>query len=460
MLALRQLQDRLGPGTWVHSHNGWHMRVGSPALLDKNGMLEVYERHLAINVDKLALLNAPKQWTRTNGPKVATKMVWIHGKAVPDLTGSQAGNSPWIAFCNKTQQPYSIYTLLTTPLLTTRLKLNREELAKKLPEPSIEELEEMEVYCQRSLFKTQKGDLDWIPKPPGCLIPASQMPQDCPGRLWLEHRGFHDVEALERHVGLAWCPWARADYPVRQSKFGFPVTPAGRLIFQMHRSPGLMTQRGCRTLDPAQTECFNWQAALLVRRFPDYADVWNPETETWEVVGDLTTDEGKEAFDEWLKAARKYLFPRRSQSNQTLFGYAESVACDLKDRFGNRVCFLTEGVLDAARLGPPAVALGGKFLAHDKCVLLREKFGRLILVPDADDPGQQAIPQVWLNVKKYGAMPDGRKLLFSVAPPPKSLRTGLPYKDAAEIPAAEVAAFRQHYLDNYDPDYADQIHIP
>ena len=66
-----------------------------------------------------------------------------------------------------------------------------------------------------------------------------------------------------------------------------------------------------------------------------------------------------------------------------------------------RVCILAEGPLDAGRVGPPGIAMLGKFLSKDQAALLNARFDVVIFVADNDAAGQEAKAKVFSALHEH-----------------------------------------------------------
>jgi DNA primase len=93
-----------------------------------------------------------------------------------------------------------------------------------------------------------------------------------------------------------------------------------------------------------------------------------------------------------------------------------------------RWCFVCEGPLDAGRLGPPAVAVCGKFFSEEQAGLLADAFDVLIVVPDNDAAGSK--------LPEYVAHWIGATRRVVVVNPPAYC------KDSGEMTSTETQLFR------------------
>ena len=56
-----------------------------------------------------------------------------------------------------------------------------------------------------------------------------------------------------------------------------------------------------------------------------------------------------------------------------------------KDRF----CIIVEGPLDAAKIGPPGIALLGKSMSQNQAKYIQSEFSKVYVMPDNDRAGEQ-----------------------------------------------------------------------
>jgi hypothetical protein len=154
-----------------------------------------------------------------------------------------------------------------------------------------------------------------------------------------------------------------------------------------------------------------------------YQDVWvpvmyrdNPQCE-WVPL---------EGFEGWDPA--KWIMSHGARRNGCLMGYDSARAFNAARPGKKRFCLVCEGPLDAARLGPPDVAVCGKSCSQTQAELLVEAFDVIIVVPDRDSACEK-LPQYvtqWVG---------GSRPVFVISPPGHR-------KDAGEMTPDEARMFR------------------
>lgn len=268
--------------------------------------------------------------------------------------------------------------------------------------PNVEELLRMEPLEDRGFRKTDKdvvvgsmsrrlvpdGRGNMVPPGPGKVCPLSDLPSDHPGRWYVESRGY-DVHRLEDHLQACWC---YEELPQSQElsiyykhlPMGFKSTPQGRIIFFASVNGALV----------------NWQG-----RIPEYIEgnrrhYWHPYQERW-VLCEIKEDGVWNPVPE-IASSRldwdmpKYRTAKHGSRHETLFGFDAAVEWSL--RTGVRTCLLSEGPLDIARFGPPALAMVGSFLSPAQAALILNNFRKVVHLPDKGAAGDKSRTSVEVNL--------------------------------------------------------------
>lgn len=337
--------------------SGIHFYMASPECLEKDGRIELYKRHLAVNADKYI----------------------------------QKGKQR-CAMCMKTSHPYTIEELLEMPPLAER---GIKDAPKGTALVTVAETnpDDLEADSQGRL----------VPKVAGDLVPAYQLPADHPARQYLAYREF-DALRLYQQFRLSWCELERVDRFHRPLPLGFAATPQGRLVFHvdmMGKSHG-------------------WQARVLELPSEDDCTLfwWHPYDNEWFPVKQRNSPEEKwEPLPETVSLCKempKYLFGKGQARNQVLMGLDAAIAWNRGRQVP--VCILAEGAFDAGRAGPPGIATLGKFISPFQTEILVRHFKRIVYVADNDEAGTYAKEKLADRLKEHSQVE-----VHFVAPPAKDL---------------------------------------
>jgi hypothetical protein len=345
--------------------NGLHYYIACPeCLAGEKGESELWKMHLAMNVDK-----------------------YLRGH-----TGA--------AQCMRTGKIYRVDELTMWPALETRGFERGPAKIIDLPHISGEFHEE-----------DSKGRM--VPKGPGETIPLHRLPLDHHALQYLYSRQFSHA-ALEMQFAAEYCVKEREDIRYRRLLNGFRATPQGRIIFYIYH-------HGVRV---------GWQARILELEDEQYHYYWHPYRECWVAIESRETPEAPwtpmESWEEWDPA--KYVMAHGARRNSIIMGFDAARAWNAFNKPKKRFCFLSEGPLDAGRLGPPAVATCGKFLSEQQAALLMSAFDVIIIVPDNDAYGSRLYECAgqWIGVHRE----------FLVVKPPGNC------KDPGAMTDLEVKLFR------------------
>lgn len=174
---------------------------------------------------------------------------------------------------------------------------------------------------------------------PGVIVPLSSLDSSHPAIEYLSLRGFNMQEILSMPVETQL-------YYVKDSHFGGSSKTKGRIIFPV-RSCGLLV---------------GWQGRIIERKIDESTrQIWNGSS--W--VENKKRDSGKWSNDQDLP---KYLTCPGMQRGLTLYGIDSAKTYAKKT--GVSEVILTEGPLDALRVGQNAVATFGHITPTQKRIII------------------------------------------------------------------------------------------
>lgn len=102
---------------------------------------------------------------------------------------------------------------------------------------------------------------------------------------------------------------------------------------------------------------------------------------------DEVDDEGHIKFDPSKYKTAKH-------SGRELMGWDAAIARADKDEASIRWCCLTEGPLDAARIGPGGIALLGKSISQENAIKVASNFHLVLTAFDNDTAGKEATEKI------------------------------------------------------------------
>lgn len=375
---VNQLVERHGGGILFRSkkYHNVELQVADPVLLEKDGDKELTSRHLYINVDKV--VNEQ------------------HFKA---------------ARCVKDGRVYDVRELLgMLPIEERALNIPKSKVKRRVS--VIDKLKFME--------RDAAGNL--IPQGPGECTPLDQLDDDHPAVVYVRDRGFEPAKLVEQ-FDAAFCTAENPNRPYKTLPGGFKATPQNRIVFFINQ---LGVQRG-------------WQARRLERKRNGQLQFLHSYTGEWKTVA---TDgiNGLSIAPEYSGATigkspglilkNKYVIGIGVEKSQTLMGF--DAAMKWCEETGNKTIGLVEGVLDAARLGPPFCSIMGLQLSPNQAALIANHFDRVIYVPDNDNNKDNA--KLFCSSVEKALNTKDLKLIQ--APPPNGV------EDAGAMSLEQVEAFK------------------
>lgn len=268
-----------------------------------------------------------------------------------------------------------------------------------------------------------------VPGPPGDCTPLIQLPPEHPAVQYVVERGF-DLKVLNIMLEAAFChrelPEGTLKRFYRRGPDGWRDTPQNRLVL-------FGRQEGSHV---------GWQARLLQAEKDNVTYYLHPYTNLWVPVerevknpdGSLFKEVRADYGDAWKTIAR-YRSADAMERNSVLFCIDAAIWWNqmMAQRFPNWVFHVVvcEGPLDAAKFGPPAVGMTGKFLSPIQIRLLATWFRRATSLMDNDKGGAEAeeyFKETARVMQSNHARPPGHR------------------KDTGACTAQEIAALRQQIL--------------
>lgn len=366
--------------------NGLEMRMASPAVLAIEGAEELEKRHLYVNAERFLGIG---QWKSKVGTYIA------------DYSGH----------CVKTGQAFKVSDLLRMPDLEARGYGNRRSSEVNV------------LNTRRVLIYDEAGNR--VPPGPGRVIPIHKLPDDHVAVVYLKSRGY-DLMLLDQQFRCGWCEVER---PVDRAMGiywkhlpkGFKRTPQGRIIF----------------FADIEGVCQGYQGRIPEVTSGKAKSYWHPYDNEWVHCESWCEDKKKwvpvpeiERSNLGWDIAKYFTGPNVARS-EILLGFDAAIRWNKVFRIDQPVVIVTEGPLDAARWGAPAIAQMGKFLSVRQADLIAQNFARVIYVMDSDSAGRQAAQKV---EARFG----GRVQIFIVQLPKLKSGTNLKVKDPGDLEDAQA----------------------
>lgn len=350
----QKISEIHGPVKIVAESSGIHIYFPSPYIVEEEGKTEVFRAwpHGALNAEKYLGLGKFRDKTQES-ERIARS-----------------------AMCMKTRKPINMDALLAYDPIEDRIG---QAVSRKVQEGS----------ADREIHLVDDGKGNRIPRGPGCVTPITELDPDHPAVEFLYSRGFSNLQKLYDHMRVAYC---YQEYEIdratgvwhRPLANGFQDTPQGRVVFYADM---FGVQEG-------------WQARIMAKPNPDnpnVTDFFHPYRNTWDPM-EIMGPEGKsilnvEAVGDgvWNKTYSKYKTANGAPRNKILMGLDAALRWNMMNgRDMNKIILLCEGPLDAARLGPPAVATLGGALSENQAKIVISNFSEVVYVADRDEVGEKA----------------------------------------------------------------------
>lgn len=345
---------------------GWHLYFASPLGLERHGRIELSKKHCAVNAEMGLSIG---RYRRSLGTIDA------------DACG----------LCMKTGKKYRLSELLRMPPLASRGIPVGDSYAAKI---SVND-------TSRSLVRDANGNL--VPDVPGDTVSLAQLPADHPAVIYLVGRGY-SIPSLVSQFDARFCT---REQPEDRSKGrfymryagGFRDTPQNRIIFNVDIG-------GIRK---------GWQARYIEHVADDVCYVLHPYQNNWVpvarrlspgVIPALSSCIGKgweplPGFDKEHFDLAKYKTAFGSSRNQIVMGIDAALRWNRAMGTKVPVCAVSEGPLDAGKIGAPGLALMGKFMSDNQAKLIATYFRRVVVVADNDDAGQKAKADMLMKLSPY-----------------------------------------------------------
>ena len=304
--------------------------------------------------------------------------------------------------CFKGMRTYSIDELLAYPPLDKRgIKLDSVKIFVS--------------DSSKNMDKDSDGNL--IPKKIGIdLKPINSLDDDHIAIKYLISRGY-DKNELYDQFGALWCENGNPDCVYGKLPMGMLKSPAGRIVFPV-------TQFG---------KYRGWQARLIEKIENDKLYVYCGINKKWNHVADIR-DGKRYALNKYCMSilSSKYIIGAGTSSSDNMLGIDSAIKW--KNDNWESVVGIVEGVLDAARLGPPFCSVFGVNISEHNANFIKSLFSKVVYCVDHDEAGKKLKSN--LERRFYGSGIDLIEMEY-----PKE------YKDVGDMPSSVALEIKKGVFD-------------
>jgi hypothetical protein len=364
--------------------SGYHLYMPCPACLHSHGKSELRDPKYAINLSKyFGIGDEYRHLSPSDEQSGFNPVGQARNEAVWDEKNLRTG------ICMRTWQSnkphrFSVEELLTMVPISER----HPDIHSSYRVINGADSEDRESHWMEDPIT---GKL--CPPPAGEIVPLSELSPFHPARWYMETYRRFDIKRLEE---LYRCGFCIKEYPeskihkiwYRKFPGGWKDTPQNRIVFHaLHDGVPL-----------------SWQARYIEVVSEDGLTKrgLNPYTNEWDVLATRAT--AKQAwipyppFDELDQegqlrfAISKYKTAKHSA--RQLMGWDAAIRRADQDDHPIRWCVLTEGPLDAGRIGPGGIALMGKSISGENANKVVSNFDLVLTACDNDKAGLEATERI------------------------------------------------------------------
>lgn len=389
IIALAEDLARIhGPVNISSGSSGIHIDIPDPEVLMEDGLKELNRKRLSINAEKYFGIG---RYDVDEYPTPENRQLYRDFR-------SKNFEVPCV-LCMKTKKRWTVAQLL-----------GMLPLKRRLPHIKVSHRVTIGSMCKDMVYD-ENGNI--VPNWVGDTIALTKLPKDHPAVQYVLNRGY-SPEVLESQFEACYCYKCLPED--RSLGRFYPKLPGG--MRQCHQGRIILTIRmnGVRK---------GYQSRIIDKVENGNYYIWSSE-EKWLLIKRMRSDgmleelyPATEIFPRGFDVA-KYLNASGSKRNELLMGYDAAVKFNEGRPYKHSYCILCEGPMDAARLGPPAIAILGSSLSEMQATFLRDKFGYICTCMDKDKAGQACLEVINKRIpERVGydvILPDGVKDAGDIAP--------------------------------------------
>lgn len=356
----------------VIDHNHLELSLPDPELLQEDGPKELMSKHLYVNLSKFA----------AEGHNCAAR-------------------------CVKTNRFYNIKDLLEMRPIGLRHKdKSYKWYITWDPDKFLKNYKNKDLLTSSLVFNSEDAlENKWIS--PGTCIPLNKLPVSHPAVSYLNDRGYTDMDALVHQFNASFC--TEENPQLKHLKFGKDTE--GYIIDPFK----FFTPQGCIIFTAFQLgQPKLWQARILDKKLGnDKLHYMHFVNDPFKRVSGYYKVAEKDATGKYIPmqgvsdsiVKRKYYLSPGSKAGNVLMGYDAAREFNLSRPSGKKVIGLCEGVLDAARMGPPFCAyLGGALSIGQLKLISNGMFDKIILAVDHDKVGSSTAAKLRRSISMLGGI--------------------------------------------------------
>ena len=218
---------------------------------------------------------------------------------------------------------------------------------------------------------------------PGELIPITELPADHPAVLYLRARGYN-IKALEEQFNCSYCVKENPqfkhiygrDSEEKMAEFNplICASPEGRIVF-------FSEHFGLKAI---------WQARVIEQTLGEKKYFFDGQH--YQCVALKDNISGKFSKPAPLfplsTSKRKYVIAPGGKASNCLLGFDAAIKWNKDNKTIRKVIGICEGVLDAARLGPPFCSIMGAHISNGQMKTIVDNFDKIYYICDHDKAGE------------------------------------------------------------------------
>jgi hypothetical protein len=371
--------------TLSKENNGYHLYLPCPACLVSHGRKELQDPKYAINLSKyFGIGDKHRHLQEIEEQDGFNPVRQTHNQSVRDEKNHNTG------ICMRTYQSANPHRFPVAELLAMApISVRHPDIHTSYRVINGADSEERESHWEVDPISGAK-----CPPAAGDITPILELDPSHPARWYLETYRKFDLQRLTDMFRCGFCTkeYTEGRHRIWYRKFpgGWKDTPQHRIIFHSLHKGVPLTWQG-RYPEYVTPDGLN-KYALHPYAVPlEWSHIATRATavQAWMPMPpfDEVDDDGHIKFDPAKYKTAKH-------SGRELMGWDAAIARADADDNPIRWCVLTEGPLDAGRIGPGGIALMGKSISHENAAKVASNFTLVITAFDNDQSGKEATEKI------------------------------------------------------------------
>lgn len=358
--------------------SGYHAYLPCPDCLHTHGSRELSDPKYSINLSKyLGIGDRYSDLRDVDAPGIAD----THARSANIFRAEKRDKN--VSVCMRTRSSsdphrYSMSELLAMDTVSAR----HPDILTRACVIGGADMSEREEHWE---YDVASGKL--CPPPPGDVTPITELPADHPGVQYMLHRGY-DLQSLWEQFRCSWCERENRNMKYRFMPNRWKDTAQHRVVFySLIDGAPMCWQARVPEVEDATTK---WMLHPYDRPYRwDVVATRSSQASPWIPVPpfDELDNDGAKRFSPSKYRTAKY-------ASRELMGWDAAIKRADADPSPYKWIVLCEGPLDAARIGPGAVALLGSSISPERAATLASKFHLVMTAFDRDAAGAAATEKV------------------------------------------------------------------